>query len=274
MAEALESDLCAPVKAHLEAAGFAVRSEVRRCDLVAVRPEGGGECVLAVELKLEFGLPVLYQAIARLGAADLACVAVGVPAGARARAAWDARLPDAVRLCRMLGIGLLSVRDGIVRVEAEPGPYQSRKQPRARARLLAEFRGRSGDHNLGGSSNTRGPRVTAYREAALRVADLLSGRGPMRAAAAGRELGLPKAASILQRDVYGWFTKVAPGTYALAPTGREALVRWATVVEAQRAAPPPPADPARPALRRGRGAGKTRARRVGRGAESGPAARA
>ncbi len=89
--------------------------------------------MLAVELKLSFGLPVLYQALRRLPSVDLVYVAVAVPEGRAARRNWDARVPDAVRLCRMLGIGLLSVRNGTIVAHADPGPYQPRKQHKQRA---------------------------------------------------------------------------------------------------------------------------------------------
>ena len=113
-----ESDLYAPVKCHLEALGYTVRGEVGRCDVVGV----SGDSMVAVELKLAFGLPVLYQALQRLPSVDLVYVAVAVPEGRTARRNWDAQVPDAVRLCRMLGVGLLSVRDGNVVVHADPGP--------------------------------------------------------------------------------------------------------------------------------------------------------
>jgi len=129
-----ESDLYAPVKRHLETLGYTVRGEVGRCDIVAVN----GETLVVVELKLTFGLSVLYQALQRLRCADLVYVAVSVPEGRTARRNWDARVPDAIRLCRMLGIGLMSVRHGSIVVHADPGAYQPRKQPTQRARLLSE----------------------------------------------------------------------------------------------------------------------------------------
>jgi len=65
-----ESDLYAPVKAHLEALGYVARAEVGKCDIVGIN----GDIIIGVELKLTFGLPVLYQALQRLpdgGPADL-----------------------------------------------------------------------------------------------------------------------------------------------------------------------------------------------------------
>jgi len=226
-----ESDLYAPVKAYLESLGFAVRGEVCKCDMAAVRDD----LLVAVELKLSFGLPVLYQAIDRLAAADLAYVAVAVPDGRKARANWDAQVPAATRLCRMLGIGLIAVRDGRACVVADPAPYQPRRSPKRRARMLGEFTRRSGDHNLGGT--TRRPRVTAYREEALRLAAALAAAGSDMAARDVRAAtGVARAATIMRDDVYGWFERTGRGRYAVTPPGRDALALYADVLAAQRAA--------------------------------------
>jgi hypothetical protein len=226
-----ESDLYSPVKAHLEALGYTVRAEVGKCDIVGI----SGEAMIAVELKLNFGLSVLYQALQRLPSFDLVYIAVAVPEGHRARANWDAQTPDASRLCRMLGLGLLSVRNGKVVAHADPVPYQPRKRPKLRARLLSEFVRRSGDHNLGGTN--RRPRMTAYREDALACARVLA-EGALKAAAVRDAAGVAKASAILRGDVYGWFEKVARGTYVLTPAGQAALVQYADVVAARATAAP------------------------------------
>jgi len=226
-----EADLYAPVKAYFEGMGFLVRGEVCKCDAVAHR-DG---TLVAVEMKLAFGLPVIYQALERLSSVDLVYVATAVPDGRKARTNWDARAPDAVRLCRMLGVGLLAVRDGIVDILAEPAPYQPRKQPRKRARLLSELSRRTGDHNCGGT--TRRPRVTAYREDALRCARVLARNGgAMKAADVRKGTGFTKAAALLRRNVYGWFENPERGMYMIADAGIAALADYADVIAAQDAA--------------------------------------
>jgi len=219
-----ESYLYAPVKTHLESLGYTVRGEVGRCDVVGL----SGETMVAVELKLTFGLPVLYQALQRLPSVDLVYVAIAVPNGRAARRNWDAQLPDAARLCRMLGVGLLSVRDGNLVTHADPTPFQPRKRPKLRARLLSEFVRRTGDHNIGGT--TKRPRVTAYREDALACASVLATNGAMMGAAVRDATGVQRASTILRDDVYGWFGKIARGTYEIAPAGRNALELYADVL--------------------------------------------
>ena len=234
----LEADLYPPLKEFLESKGFTVRAEVGKCDIVAVRRERDGDLMVAVEMKVAFGLPVIYQALERLPGVDMVYVAVGVPEGRKARGNWDGLVPKAERLCRMLGIGMLSVRNGLVVVHVDPGPYQPRKVPKSREKLLGEFSRRSGDHNVGGT--TKRPRVTAYREDALRCAGMLSGRGALRPAALRDALELPKVASLLRTNVYGWFDRKGPGLYAISPAGEEALVQYADVVATQGMGSPSP----------------------------------
>jgi hypothetical protein len=113
---------------------------------------------------------------------------------------------------------------------ADPIPYQPRKRPKLRARLLSEFVRRSGDHNLGGTN--RRPRMTAYREDALACAHMLA-ESPLKAAAVRDGSGVMKASAILSANVYGWFEKIARGTYTLTPAGQAALVLYADVVAAR-----------------------------------------
>ena len=140
------------------------------------------------------------------------------------------------QLCRRLGLGLLTVRFGRstprVDVICDPAPYKPRPVPGKRRPLLGEFQRRSGDHNTGGSAG--GPRVTAYREDALRLADELGRRGPLRVKDLREVTGCEKAGDILGKDFYGWFERVSYGVYALTPKGQEALVAFAGVVEGWR----------------------------------------
>lgn len=227
MAITLESDLYGPIKGYLEGIGYTVRGEVGQCDALAIR----GEEVVAVEMKLALGLPVIYQALERLSSVDVVYIAVAVPDGYKARSNWDDRVPAAARLCKMLGVGLLCVRDDRVVVISDPAPYSPRKQPKLRARLLGEFHGRSGDHNLGGTSKR--PRVTAYREKALRMARVLAQIGPIKASLVRDATGFANASNTLRDNVYGYFGKVSLGVYEITEVGRQALLEYADVVQTQ-----------------------------------------
>jgi hypothetical protein len=64
--------------------------------------------------------------------------------------------------------------------------------------------------------------MTAYRQEALRCATQLAA-GPATVRAIRGHADAPRAGRILLDDVYGWFERVARGTYALTPRGRQAL---------------------------------------------------
>jgi hypothetical protein len=230
-----ETDLYAPVKRFLEERGYEVRGEVHGCDVVAVR----GEDMVVVELKTSMNLALVLQGIDRLELTDLVYLAVPAP-----RRAQLARWPETIRLCRRLGLGLLTVRPKArvgcgVDVVADPVPYKPRPAKARRQRVLGEFARRSGDHNVGGSS--REPRVTAYREEALLVAAELRTAGALRVRDVRRATGCLRAGDILSRNYYGWFARESPGVYGLTPDGAEALERFRGVLEAA-AAPPARGD--------------------------------
>ena len=209
-------ELYAPVKAFLEARGFAVKGEVRGCDVVAMR-EGEPDLLVIVEMKLGFSMELLLQAVDRMAMADEVWLAV--PATRRGRD-QDRR---AHRLCRLIGVGLLgvTVSTGRVAVLAEPGPYKPALAGRKRSRLVGEFSRRAGDPTPGGGRGR--PIMTAYRQAALALGVALRA-GPRRP----KELrGIAADAGVvLYRNVHGWFERVATGVYGLSPAGEAAVAAW------------------------------------------------
>jgi hypothetical protein len=222
---AAEVDLYAPVKAFLEGQGYDVKGEVRGCDLVAVR---GGEPPVIVELKLTFNLALVLQGVDRLALSDRVYLAVARPRASRGAGAIVYRR-DVRKLCRRLGLGLMTVASGergVVDVLVDPAPYRPRKHARRVRLLLGEHARRQGDPNRGGVTKT--PIVTAYRQEAIRCALLIerAGRGSLKAL---RATGIvPNAARILGRDVYGWFRRVERGVYCLSDRARDELGRFSS----------------------------------------------
>ena len=222
-----EHTLYPPVKAFLEAQGYAVKGEVNDCDLVAVR---GDEPPVIVELKTGFSLPLVFQGIARQGLSDTVYLAVPPFSGR------TTRRKDALALCRRLGLGLLMVKlEPAPFVEAllDPAPFRPRRRNRGIGRLLREFQRRVGDPNQGGS--TRREIMTAYRQDALRCAAHLRRNGPTKASIAAKAAGIPRARAIMYADHYGWFERPADspsGVYGLTPKGHAALEHYADVVAA------------------------------------------
>src|SRR5258707_14845593 len=210
----LGGDVSAPVKALLEGQGYSVKGEVRGCDVVAVR---GREPPVIVELKRVFGLGLVLQGVDRLALSDAVYLAVG---------AWPKNMRNVKKLCRRLGLGFIVVAKERADVVVDPAPYAPRKNKRKAGRLLGEHARRVGDPNRGGSS-TKVPMMTAYRQAALRCAELLASNGPMKLAALRLAADAPRAATILQQDVYGWFERAERGVYAVSPAGRRGLEMFA-----------------------------------------------
>lgn len=219
MNEFRETELYAPVKGFLERQGYAVKGEVADADVVACRAD---EPPVIVELKVGFSLALLHQAVARLAVTDAVYVCVPRRSG---RTAWRA-LTDNVKLCRRLGLGVMTVRlgDGLVEVHCDPGPYAPRKSAARRGRLLREFDRRRGDPAPGGA--TRVGQVTAYRQDATAIAAYLAAAGPSKGAAVARATGVAAATRMMRDDHYGWFERVGLGVYALSEAGRNGLARY------------------------------------------------
>jgi hypothetical protein len=225
----LEAALYLPVKQFLERRGYEVKGEVRGCDIVARR---GDEPPVIVELKLRFSLALVLQGINRLALTERVYLAVPRP-DRRARGGPIApERPEIRKLCRRLGLGLMLVglSRKTVEILEEPLPYRPRQAKSRALRLMDEFSRRIGDANVGGAVGV--PLVTSYRQDALRCARALALYGPMRLNALRAAAGVPRAARILQRDVYGWFDRIERGIYRLTPAGDQALSRFADAIPA------------------------------------------
>ena len=212
-----ETLLYTPVKRFLETQGYQVKGEIGDCDVMAVR---GDEAPVIVELKKQFSINLVLQGIDRQGVSDAVYLAVHAP---KRRATLGL-----VKLCKRLGLGLLTVTGQHVVALADPLPYQPRKDARRKTRLLREFANRIGDPNEGGS--TRRPQMTAYRQDALRCTRHLGEHGACKVADIRQRAGVARAAGILRDDVYGWFVREHRGIYALTTLGQAALVTYATML--------------------------------------------
>jgi hypothetical protein len=135
-----------------------------------------------------------------------------------------------IGLCRRLGLGLLTVSArGRVEAVLDPAPYRPKLNVKRRTRLLKEFSERVGDPEAGGSSSR--PRLTAYRQDALRCARALSIEAVLKVAVVRQRAGVERAGPILRDNHYGWFERVMNGHYTLSPKGRQDLMRWAQALE-------------------------------------------
>ncbi len=219
MAKPKETELYQPVKAFLRAQGYAVKSEIGALDVMAVR---GDEDPVIVELKTGFSLSLFHQAVDRKGISD--DVYICVPRGTGRK--YYLNLKENMRLCRRLGIGLLSVRlrDGLVEAHCDPGPYRPIKSKKRKGRLLREFQRRVGDPNSGGQ--TRVGLVTAYRQDALLCARFLKENGAHKGAVVAKVTRVEMATRIMATDHYGWFERVSQGVYQVTPKGLDGIADY------------------------------------------------
>jgi len=225
-----ESDLYAPVKALLEAKGYEVKAEINGCDVVACKD---GASTVVVELKLTFSVELLLQGVDRLSVANDIYLAIPAADTPTKRKNWRSRRRGCLKLCRMLGLGLMTVdlkrKEGAqVEVLVDPGPFTPRKNIRKQTRLLREFALRAGDPNAGGVTRTK--IITSYRQDALRCAVVLGKQTEMKVADIRSAAGVARAASILQNNHYDWFERTARGVYRLTPPGHEGLQQYAEIL--------------------------------------------
>ena len=211
-----ETDLYEPIKRFLEQQGYEVKAEIGSADVVAVR---GNEPPLIVETKTGFSLSLFHQGTERQAITDLVYIAVPLGRGQASRKALQRNL----KLCRLLGLGLLTVgpREPQVQVHADPGPYRPRQSTGKKVRLLSEFVRRVGDPNVGGA--TRQGLVTAYRQEAMRCAAFLLEHGATKAALVATGSGVPHARKIMADNHYGWFQRLGAGIYDLTPEYNQRL---------------------------------------------------
>lgn len=213
-----EADLYPPVKAYLQRQGYAVKGEVGAADVVARR----GDDLVIVELKTGFSLALFHQGVDRLAVTEN--VYLAVPAGGKTKA-----LKANVKLARRAGLGVMTVRlrDGLVEVLADPGPYAARTSKKKKARLLRAYDRLQGDPNAGGA--TRHGIITGYRQDALACARFLAVHGPSKGAKVRDWAEVPDATRIMADDHYGWFCRVSRGVYDLTEAGRKGIADYGDV---------------------------------------------
>lgn len=226
----LEEDLYKPVHDYLVSEGYNVYSEVKHCDVTAVKDEE----LLIVEMKQSLNLELVLQGTKRQRATDSVYVAVPKPKGGIFSKRWN----DLTHLLRRLELGLILVTvkkdHSYVEVVFHPSPFDREKSKRSAKRkkysIIKEIDGRHGDYNTGGSCRKK--LVTAYRENAIQIACLLKALGHMSPAKL-RALGTDekKTRSILSDNHYGWFEKLGRGTYGLSQKGLEELVSYTELTE-------------------------------------------
>lgn len=203
-----ETSLYEGVKKYFESLGFLVRAEVKDIDVCAIK-DG---LLIGVELKKNLTVDLLVQGALRQKVCDLVYVAVPKPK----RFKKNREFNNILHLLRRLELGLLfiDVDKGEAEEILEPAYFNLDRARSAllnrRKALLKEIKGRSLSLNKGGSTRTK--LMTAYREESLKTVAILLEKGSV-APKDLKEMGLKS--TILRDNYYGWFKKIARGTYVL-----------------------------------------------------------
>jgi len=180
--------------------------------------------LIIVELKTNSTISLLLQAVKRQKLTNDVYIAIPTLKIMKTRK-WN----DLTLLIKRLGLGLIVVYlNDILYAEVliEPTLFdivKSHKQAhRKRNQLLREFRGRSLDLNIGGSTQKK--IMTAYKEQSLYIASCLIFLGPSSPKKL-RLYGAPpkKTNSILAKNFHHWFYRVEKGIYDLTEDGINAI---------------------------------------------------
>ncbi len=214
-----ETDLYLPIKYHLESLGFFVQGEVGAIDVFAMK----GEHSVAIELKIQISLKLIYQAMERQKIADEVYIAVPKSAIRSHRS----QMKSFLDLLKRLSIGLLVIENQDVVQMLEPelsfANLGIKRSPKKRKRIIHEFKNRELDVNVGG---TKGRKVTLYRETSIKIAKIIQAYGALSPKDIKTFTNLDKVDSILQKNYYGWFVRIRRGLYALSDRGTDDLSRY------------------------------------------------
>lgn len=224
-----EVDLYEPIKNHFTEQGYDVFGEVNDCDVVAVKEEE----LIIVELKLRLNLDLVMQATKRQRMTDQVYVAIPRPTYSFRSQKWR----DICYLMRRLEVGLIVIsfktNEEQIKVIHHPAPFDRVKSmqlsKKRRNSLLSEIEGRTGDFNIGGSSQMK--IMTAYKETCIHIACCLIHHGPLSAKVL-REIGTgDKTSRILIRNHDEWFDRIERGVYAISEKGKNDLIDYPEFVE-------------------------------------------
>lgn len=217
--EIKEKDLFPPLKNYFEKLNFQVDGEVKNCDLVAKKDNH----LIIVELKKNFQLKLIYQAIDRQSITEYVYVALPRPPKGQHTKQWK----NMIKLLKRLELGLITVAldspINTVEVILEPSQSVAWKNRKKKESLNKEFTNRTLKDTIGGTNKEK--ILTAYREKSLEIACVLSVIDKPISLKYLREIGINKEyTSVLSGNPYNWFERVSKGVYTLSEDGKNLLI--------------------------------------------------
>lgn len=218
----MEKDLFPVLKDYLIHLGFEVKAEVGNIDIVGIMDD----LIIAVEMKEKLNTRLMYQGLNRNHMTDYVYLAIPKPTP---RVLKSKMFYEKKTIIRRLELGLLlvDVEKNTVDVMLDPLHYHFKQNKKKRRKLLKEFSLRQTSMNVGGVTKTK--IITAYRELALMICLSLK-EGPQSTKVIREYTKRPKTTSVLQKNFYGWFSRVERGIYELTDLGKQALIDYENVL--------------------------------------------
>lgn len=215
-----EIEISEPIEKYLENLGYKVRSEVKGCDITAVKDEH----FVVVECKTSLSLKLIYQCVDRQEFCDNVYLAIPI---INSKAIPNRKY--LMKLLKRLELGLITVTfmktKKRVEIVLDPKEYKKKRKLKYRTKVINEIHERSGNYNRGGSVGRE--LMTAYRERALEIAKLLVEYGSMNTPQLKKHGTSPKTYTILYNNHYKWFFKdEGRGKYGLTEKGKSALLLY------------------------------------------------
>ncbi len=215
-----EIEISEPIENYLEDLGYKVRSEVKGCDITAIKDEH----LVVVECKTSLSLKLIYQCVDRQEFCDNVYMALPI---INSKAIPNRKY--LMKLLKRLELGLITVTfmktKKRVDIVLDPKEYKKKRKLRHKAKVINEIHERSGNYNRGGSVGRE--LMTAYRERTIEIARLLSEHGSMSSPQLKKLGTSPKTYTILYNNHYGWFFKdEGVGKYGLTEKGKSALLLY------------------------------------------------
>lgn len=219
----MEKTMYPILKTYLESLGFTVKAEVHDVDIMAVKDN----IILLVEMKTSLNTSLIAQGIKRNALSDYVYCAIPKPT---VNVRKSKGFKDKLLILKNVELGLLFVDINQTSVEAilDPKTYTVRHKKKQREGLLKEFQTRRTTYNVGGSTRTK--IITAYRELALIALDFIKD-DPKSTKALRDYTQSKKIVSILQKNYYGWFTRIKHGVYGITEQGKTALDTYHSVIQ-------------------------------------------
>ena len=212
-----ETQLYEPIKNYFLQNGYSIQAEVKNCDIAFLEHKN----LVVIEMKNNFNLKLLYQAMDRKSFADKVFIAINRPKNFRKK-----EIKNMLKILKSLNIGFISVSldSPIKKVEIILEPYEDKikRKTRKRKMVLNEINRRNLNINIAGSTK-KDAILTAYREKVIFIACILDKIGESSASNIQKQFSIQNVSYILQKNYYGYFYKVKRGIYTLSENGKKML---------------------------------------------------